>query len=299
MDLREASRPNEPLVDLGQLARTVLRSWRVLLLAFAFGLLAGTVYFIAAPRLYSSQTLLSVENEAANRLSGMLSGQIGALASLAGIEIGEGAGRRSEYLAILRSEGFATRFLHRQGLVEPLLERKRHGVLGALKHMLFDRGETDASRTRDAVRYFHRRVLVVGEDKKTGLVTVAVEWHDPAVAARWANAFVQQFNDELRSRDGRTAASRLDFLHKESERNRTRELQQSIAKLMERELNTIMVTNVQTDYALRVLEPAIASPKNQPDQPRFSVSAFLGAFAGLVIGLFLSLYRRRADWWPA
>jgi uncharacterized protein involved in exopolysaccharide biosynthesis len=297
--LRQANRPDEPLVDLVQLARTTLRSWRMLLLGLVCGTIVGIVYFLAAPRLYESQALLNVENEAADRLSGMLSGQFGALASLAGIELGQGTGRRAEYLAILRSEGFATRFLRRQGLVEPLLERKRRGVPGALKHLLFDRGATEASRTRDAVRYFHRRVLVVGEDKKTGLVTVAIRWHEPAEAARWANAFVQQFNDEVRSRDGRTAKSRLDFLHKESERNRTREIQQSIAKLMERELNTIMVTNVQTDYALRVLEPAIASPRNQPDRPRFSVSASLGAFAGLVIGLFLSLYLRRAEWWPA
>jgi uncharacterized protein involved in exopolysaccharide biosynthesis len=297
--LREPSRPNEPLVDLTQLIKAAVRSWRVLLLALAGGVLVGVVYFFVAPRLYSSQALLSVENEAADGLSGMLSGQFGALASLAGIEIGQGAGRRAEYLAILRSEGFARRFLRKHELVEPLLERERRGVLRRLKRLVFDRGETDASRTRDAVRYFHREVLQVAEDKKTGLVTVRMEWFDPGTAARWANAFVQQFNDEVRSRDGRTAGSRLNFLRQESERNRTREIQQSIAKLMERELNTIMVTNVQQDYALRVLEPAIATPRNQPDEPRLTVYAFLGAFVGLMLGLLLSLYRRRAEWWPA
>jgi len=295
----KSSRPNEPLVDLGQLLATVFRSWRWLLLSMAAGLLVGIVYYLAAAPVYSSQSLLSVENEATEGLEAIMGGQIGALASLAGLSIGDGAGRRAEYLAVLRSETFALRFLRKQDLVDVLNERAQQRVLRRALQAVLRSQKSRRAIELQAVRHLHRHVLEVAEDKKTGLVTVQMEWHDPETAARWVDAFVQQFNDEARTRDGKSAASRFDFLRREAERNRTREIQASISKLMESELNKIMVANVQPDYALRVIERANITPADQPDRPVLFVAVFLGVFSGLILGILVALFRRRAEWWPA
>jgi uncharacterized protein involved in exopolysaccharide biosynthesis len=53
---------------------------------------------------------------------------------------------------------------------------------------------------RDAVKYFHKRVLKVSEEGSTGLVTLAIEWTDPDIAAEWASLLVRRLNDRLRER---------------------------------------------------------------------------------------------------
>ena len=297
--MAKSSRPDEPLVDLGQLLAAVLRSWRWLLLSMGAGLLAGIVYFLVAAPVYYSRSLLSVENEATEGLEALMGGQIGALASLAGLSLGDGAGRRAEYLAVLRSETFALRFLRQHDLVDVLNEKAQQGVVRRVLHAVLRPQKSRRALELQAVRHLHRHVLQVAEDKKTGLVTVQMGWHDPETAARWVDAFVQQFNDEARARDGQSAASRFDFLRREAERNRTREIQSSISKLMESELNKIMVANVQPDYALRVIERASVTPVDQPDRPVLFVAVFLGVFSGLIVGVLAALFRRRAEWWPA
>ena len=162
------------------------------------------------------------------------------------------------------------------------------------------RSDRDAPelRRRDAAKFFRERLLRVGEDKKTGLVSIQVESTDPVQAAEWANSFVNLFNEDVRLRESRNAGARLKYLEAELERSRTAEIRESIGRLIEGELNTIMITNVQRDFALRLLDPAAASPVGRPDRPKRAQLLLFGAILGMFCGLVFALIRRRRDWLP-
>jgi|APFre7841882724_1041349.scaffolds.fasta_scaffold42955_2 uncharacterized protein involved in exopolysaccharide biosynthesis len=291
---------NERLVSVAQLLRVALSSWKVILLAMLLGLVGGAVYAMLARPVYSGTVLVAVEQEVPGGLGAALSGELGALASLAGVSVGQTGSRKAEYLALLRSESFALRFLDRQGLVDTMHGISTRGPIRSIVNRYWVHGDRDAPelRRRDAAKFFRERLLRVGEDKKSGLVAIQVESTDPVQAAEWANSFVTLFNEDVRLRESRSAKARLKYLEAELERNRTAEIRNSIGRLIEGELNTIMITNVQRDFALRLIDPASASPVGRPDRPKRAQFSLFGAFLGMFCGLIFALSRRRREWFP-
>jgi len=57
----------------------------------------------------------------------------------------------------------------------------------------------DAPTDWEAYEEFDRDIRFVSVDRKTGLVTLMIEWKDPIRAAQWANKFVNMANTRLRT----------------------------------------------------------------------------------------------------
>jgi hypothetical protein len=109
----------------------------------------------------------------------------------------------------------------------------------------------------EAVRKFTKTVRFSREDHTTGLVTVAVEWYSPDLAARWANGLVSMVNERLRTEATRNADHSIEYLNKELAKTNVVEIRQAIYKVIEEQVNNAMLANVQREYAFRVIDPAV------------------------------------------
>ena len=69
-----------------------------------------------------------------------------------------------------------------------------------------------------AFNYFNSRIRLVSLDKKTGLVTLQIDWRDPQEAALWANTLVSRVNAEMRDRAIKKSDASLTFLERELQR---------------------------------------------------------------------------------
>jgi uncharacterized protein involved in exopolysaccharide biosynthesis len=277
--------------DLFELWDTLWRGRWVIIGITGLVAALALAYVMLAPAWYRAEvTLMPATARSTQALPGSLAGLTG-LASLAGISIGGGG--TAEPLAVLGSNGFTRDFIEQHKLLPVLLADEWDAVRGRWK------AEDPAHwpDVRDAVKLFDEDIRRIQEDKRTGKVTLSIEWTDPVVAADWANALVDSLNGRMRKRALQEAETNLAYLQKELATTDVVTLQHSAGRLMEDELQKAMLARGNEEFSFRVVDRAEA-PKWRAHPRRALVMALSvvgGAFLGaLVVLLRNAVGRRRA-----
>jgi uncharacterized protein involved in exopolysaccharide biosynthesis len=263
-------------IDLWQLWDTIWSGrWLIIAITSLFAV-GGVTYALIAQEIYKAEIVLAP----ADKKGGMSSAlsQLSGLASLAGVSVGGGEG--SQPLAVLKSKDFTREFITDMNLIPVLLG-------GA------DRGK-DQPDIRDAVRVFEG-IRTVSDDKKTGLVTLSVRWKDADTAALWANELARRVNARLRAEALQEAERNVAYLQKEMAATSVVALQQSMGRVLEGEMQKLMLARGNDQFAFKVIDPA-TSPKGR-ESPRRSliavVATLLGGFFSLLVIFVLKALRNR------
>lgn len=206
----------------------------------------------------------------------------GSIANLAGIRLG-GSSADNSAVAILRSRDFAAEFISEKNLMPLFFEDSWDPEAEDWVYSNPD----DVPELYDAIEYFHDSVFSVKEDPVSGLVTVAIEWKDPELAAEWVNELVGRINSKTRARDLEDANAKLAYLKGQLEAASVLELRSAISRLIESELKTIMIANARVEHAFEIIDPGMVPTKRI--RPRRSlivmVSTFLGGLLALVVAM--------------
>lgn len=232
--------------------------------------------------IYRAEVLIAPasEEQAKSGLSA-LANQFGGIASLTGVDLG-GGGSRSEAIATLKSRAFTEKFVTDEGLLPILFEDQ-------WDHENNRWNESDPAKLPSMWNTFKvfDGIRTVSDDKKTGLITLGIEWKDPTLAARWANLMVARINKILRERAIDQAQRSIDYLKRELAKTGVVELQQGIYRLIEGQVNKIMLANVRDDYAFKIVDPAVVPMERF--RPKRRAIVLLGCMAGLIFGTFVAL----------
>jgi uncharacterized protein involved in exopolysaccharide biosynthesis len=273
----------DPLT-IGRLLALVRRHWLVLLgTTLGAATLAALIAFWLTPVYRAEIVLVPNESSPAGGLQ-QLVGRIGSLGSLAGLTLGAGSGMRVESVAILRSRALAEEFIRQRDLMPTLYADDWDAESR--------RWTADPAPTlRGGVDDFVEDVRSVVEDRRSGLVTLSIEWTDPDMAADWANAYVAAANEVARRRAIEEATHMLKFLHEELGKTSVLGVQQGIYQLVETQINTIALANVRQEYAFRVVDPATAPDPDRPVRPIRPLIVALGAALGFGAMLLVLLLR--------
>ncbi|MDQ6951460.1 MAG: GNVR domain-containing protein [Mariprofundales bacterium] len=207
-------------------------------------------------------------------------GGLGGLASLAGISL-PGGGNTEENLAVLKSRQFLWRFIKDQKLMPILFAKGWDSSKGAWRERDVKKQPTmwDGYRTLTGI-------LKASSDKKSGLVTVAVEWTDADLAAKWANTLVARLNDYLRQRAINEGKAKLQYLSRELARTQVEDIRKALFELISQEQKKAMLANTQVQYAFRVIDTA--QPPDRKAKPKRSLIVVLSAFvAGFLAMIFV------------
>lgn len=253
--------------------------WLVIVLTALF---AGgsVVYAMQAEEWYRAEVLLAPADE---KSTSALGGQLGGLAALAGVTVG--GGDSAEAVAVLESRELARNFIEDRNLLRVFFLEDWDSGAGK---WLGDDPE-DWPEIRDAVKYFHENILSVNQDPRSGLVTVAIEWIDPEDAADWANNLVRRLNSRLRERALAEAETNVDYLRSELNQTNVITLQQSIGRLLESELQKLMLARGNEEFAFKVIDAA--SPPRDRVRPKRALIAVVGTLLGGMLGVFVVFIR--------
>ncbi len=178
--------------------------------------------------------------------------------------------------AVLKSKDFARAFITDLNLMPVLLESAESG--------------DQKPDNLDAVRVFDG-IRVVAEDKKSGLVTPSIRWKDPDIAAEWANLLVKRLNDRLRTQAEAESQRNVDYLQREIAATSVVSLQQSMGRVLEGEMQKLMLARGNEEFAFKVIDRA--TPPKQRDAPKRTLIALVSLFAGGVFGI-LAVFVRKA-----
>jgi LPS O-antigen subunit length determinant protein (WzzB/FepE family) len=264
-------------VDLAEVLRTALRGWRKVLGSAVVGAAVAALVSLLMPSVYRAQVLVAPVQQGGSSAASLLQGQVGGLAALAGIDLGGAGDSRKEAFARLASAGFARDFIVTNELLPDLFPERWDAESGKW------RPGVDVPSTADGVRRFTREVRSVAEDRKTGLVTLTVDWYEPELAERWANGSIDLANERLRVDAIAKSEQSIAFLNNELRKTDVLELRQAINRLIVAQLNNAMLASVQKDYAFRVVDAAVVPDRRF--RPRRSVITVVGGLIGGVVGL--------------
>lgn len=267
-------------IDLLELWGTIWQGrWVITSITFVFAILA-TIGSLLMPDVYRGDVLLASVSIEEDSSTASKIGSLGGLASLAGISL-PNAGDTDENLAILTSREFLWRFFKEKNLLPILFENDWNE--GAKKW--YEENPDEHPSLWDAYRLFiEGGLLTVSTDRKTGLISVAVEWTDAALASQWANELVHRLNEYLRARAISRSKTNLEYLNKELSRSQVAEMRQTLFALIAKEQRAAMLANTQQEFAFRILDPAVEPDENvKPRRALIVVGAtFLGGFFSLV-----------------
>jgi uncharacterized protein involved in exopolysaccharide biosynthesis len=242
----------------------------------------GSAYAFTATQWFQSEVVLSPVAKRA--LPGGLA-QLGGLASLAGIDIP--SAETGEPLAVLRSKAFARDFIVDLTLMPVLYADKWN----AAAH---EWAVPEALRPdiRDAVAYFDQNIRSVTEDKKSGLVTLAIRWKNPVLAADWANTLVRRLNERMRAEAIREAQKSIEYLQKEMAAASVVSLQQSIGRVLESEMQKMALARANDEFAFKIVDSAV--PPRHRAWPRRGLVVVLSALIGFAVAVAVVVVRRAA-----
>jgi len=205
---------------------------------------------------------------------GALASQFGDLAALSGVNLGSGKDKTAEYIAALKSRALSVAFIKEEKIKPILFPRK----WGTEKKKWKD--SDDVPTDWDAFEVFDEEIRSVYVDRKTGLVTLSIEWKDPRLAAKWANGLVKQVNLRLQSEAIQEAEKSISYLEKQLPETSSVEVQQAIYRLIEAQTKKKMIANTKDEYAFTTIDPAVS-----PDRPT-SLNKLTVTVIGALLGIF-------------
>jgi uncharacterized protein involved in exopolysaccharide biosynthesis len=235
-------------------------------LSLLFGVIAAVVGLVSK-EIFRAEVIVTEADHEGLGGPGSLMGQIGGLASLAGVEIGEGS-RNREAKALLRSRRLAEEFIRRYDLLPVLIPHPTPDKPATVWH---------------GVRRFKARMLNVREDTRTQMITITISAGNAKDAARYANGYIALANELMRTRAIDEATRNVKYLEAQIEKTSVVEIQRLMYKLVENETKTLMLANARPEYAFTTVDPAV--PPEERSSPQRTLMVLFGLVLGFVIGV--------------
>jgi len=262
----------------------VLKSNYRILLASCL-LLGGisAVFALTATNQYEIEVLLASADNSGQSFLDSMAGQLGPIAGLA-LGQSQPSDRSVEAVATLTSASFVREFIVENKILPLLFSNEWNDAEDSWI-------EDGPPSLDEAVDRWTNNIFDIRQDRDTGYWTMFVVWHDREVAARWAMDLVDAVNTHIREKDYAEAERSIEYLTDQLGLTDNVAIQQSIYSLIETKMNVAMLTKVRTDYALRVIGPAVVPDEDHYEYPKRAFLIFLGVVAGLAVGIVIAFAR--------
>jgi uncharacterized protein involved in exopolysaccharide biosynthesis len=243
----------------------------------AFSILAA---FLMTP-IYRAEVLMAyVDNNEGSGLASLAS-QYANVAALAGVSLGRGGSQKEEAIATLLSRSFTLKFIESKNIKPYLFPKIGNSV---------ESSDSDLPTSGEAYRKFDTEIRSVAEDRKSGLITLSIDFSDRYIAADWANSIVALVNSTLRQRAIDDSNRSIEFLMLELEKTGPEELRQSIYELIKGHIGSIMLANVHEQYAFKIIDPAVVPDEDAFEKPKRLLIIASGGIAGFLVSLSLVFF---------
>ena len=272
----------EDEIDLLELIRSLLQAWKTIVGITIFCTGLAVVYALYASEVFKAETLLAPAPEEKSGASSAL-GQFGGLAAMAGISI-PSSSNIERVLATLETREFLKKFI------------SSHKLLPIIFDDLWDESShswrliegQEKLTVEDGILPLQGAIEV--DQEKSGLITLSISWKDPDIAAQWANYLVKQLNEQLRQKAIADSKKRVGYLEQELAKTTLQDMRAVLYNLLESEKQKAMLANVNEDFALEVIDPAVA-PETR-EKPKRKVIVALGGVCGGFLGIFAVFFAK-------
>ena len=135
-------------------------------------------------------------------------------------------------------------------------------------------------------------MLSVSEDKKTGLVSVSIEYYSPQVAKQWLDMYISAINKHMQERQMEKVTRNIEYLEAQIAKTTIAEMQEVFYTIIEEQLKSKMLAEANPDYAFVSVSPSMVP--EQKSQPKRALICILGTLLGAMLSVLLVLIMHHA-----
>ena len=313
MDNNVLSQPQEQYddeIDLRELFG-VLWAGKIKIIAItAVFAIASVIYALSVPNQYKATALLAPAQSDGGGLSGAL-GQLGGLASLAGVSLGGGEGGEAQIAQeIMKSWSYIESFIDDNNIAVEVYAAEGWNKLSnelvidddlydtAQKSWLIEDDDTGENRSPTSWELFEvfQEKLSVSEDKKSGLVSVSIEYYSPQIAKQWVDMYVDAVNRFMQQRQVDKVTKNITYLQEQIEKTSIAEMQEVFYTIIEEQTKNKMLAEASPEYVFVAVSPSMVP--EQKSQPKRALICILGTLLGGMLSVLLVLimhYAKKTD----
>ena len=288
-------------IDLRELFSVIWRGkWVVIITTVIFAVTA-VIYALSLPNIYKSEALLAPASEQAGA---GLSGQLGGLAALAGVNLASAGGVDDTVLAIeiLSSREFLAKFVDKYQLLPDLIAAKNWNQqdnsltydtdIYLADNKKWVREPKDGRGAKPSLQEAYEvfsEILLIEQDPSTSMIRLSVEHLSPHIAAQWVRWLIADINTEMKSRDISEAQSSIAYLEQQIANTQLAEVKTALFGLIEEQTKKLMLANVREEYIFKTIDSAVAP--EQKARPARAVLVIVVTFLGGFIAVFAVILR--------
>ena len=300
----EQMNPNDPYlddqIDLKELFEALWEGKKLIILITAIFAISSLVYSLQLTNYYQSESLVVTRTDTQNQ---NLLSQYSGLASIAGVNLpSSGDDTALQTIELIKSRKFVKHLLTFDNVLPSIMAQKSYN--SSSKELLFDeniydsetktwkRKPTKNGRIKPSYLEAYKvymGLMSISQDKLTGFISINVEHISPIFAKEFLELIIKEANALIRNRDIEESSKALKCLKSELSKTSFVEIQESINSLIEAQLETQMLTQINEDYILIEIEPPfIAEEKSKPSR---SLICILGTILGGMLSMCIVLIR--------
>ena len=282
---------NEPYfddeIDLRELFNVLWTAKKLIIQITAIFAIGSVVYSLSLNNHYKSESLFLARSASENQgLS-----QYSSLAAMAGISLPSSReDKAAQMIELIKSRKFVKHLMTFENILPSILAAKSYN--NSTQELLFNQklyeSETKTWKNNEIPSYLKAHKAYIGmlsitQDKKTGFISINIEHISPLFAKELLELIIRESNELLRKKDMEESKQGLEYLTSELSKTPFVEIQEAINSLIEAQLETQMLAQINEDYILIKIEPPFIAEK------RFKpVRSFISVF-GTIIGGLLSI----------
>lgn len=290
-------------IDLRELWNIVWAGKWIIIAMTSLLTVASVFYALSLPNIYKSEALLapSEENSGGGLTDKM--GQLGGLASLAGVNLGDGGADKTILaLEVLKSREFISYFIEKHNLLVPLMAAK--GWDREKDELIIDSDVYDSKTgawvrdisppknpepsMQEAYKVFLEH-FSVSQEKETAFVSLGFEFYSPSVSRQWVDWLVEDINLKLKARDVAEAERSIKYLTDQLEKTPIADMHSIFYELIEEQTKTVMFAEVRDEYVFKTIDKAVEPELKS--KPKRTLICILGVMLGGILGLFIVFTR--------
>ena len=307
--MQESARSGVPLaveyddeIDLRELFGVLWAGRTIIAGVTSMFAIVAVIYALTIPNEYKATAVIAPAQSGVSGLGDMAS-QLGGLASFAGINIGGGeGGEAQEAMEIMQSWGFIEKFIEKNDLAVEVFaadgwDRSNNEL--TIDSDVYDvgknewmrnppSGKTPAPSSWELYEEFSER-LSVSSDKKSGLVSVSVEYYSPLAAKQWVDLFVVTINEHMRDRKLAQVNNNIQYLEAQIEKTSIADMREVFYQIIEEQIKNKMLAEASPEYAFTTVSRAML-PEEQ-SKPKRALICILGTLLGGMLSILVVLIR--------
>ena len=286
-------------IDLKELFNVLWTAKKLIILITAIFAIGSVVYSLSLTNYYKSESLLLARS--ASETQGL--SQYSGLAAMAGVTLpSSGENQAAQTIELIKSRKFVKHLLTFEDIRPSIMAAKSYNHVS--QELLFDQKLYDSetktwkrkpSKNSPMIPSYleaHKAyidMLSIAQDIQTGFISINIEHISPVFAKDFLELIIRESNELLRKKDMEESKQGLEYLTSELSKTPFVEIKESINALIEVQLETQMLAQINQDYILIEIEPPfIPEQKSKPSRALICVT---GTMLGGMLSVLIVLIR--------